>query len=163
MDLDSKAQQVAAVLAQAEEQLVLAESCTAGVVAATLAQVPGASRWLAGSMVVYQEATKSAWLGVDRETLEQVTAVSAPVAHQMVSGALQQTPHATLAAAVTGHLGPNAPAELDGVVFIATCRRGSSPAIHAAQLTKTKRLGRQREAAVLTLERVMDAIARDAH
>ncbi|MEM6469259.1 MAG: CinA family protein [Planctomycetota bacterium] len=146
MDLDSAATEVAKILVEREVRLVLAESCTGGLAAATLAQIPGASSWLAGSMVVYQEASKSCWLGVDRETLSEHTAASAPVAHQMAMGALQQTPHADLALAVTGHLGPNAPADLDGCIFLAICKRDERPSIHQVQLTKSNRMARQREA-----------------
>ncbi|MEO1618050.1 MAG: nicotinamide-nucleotide amidohydrolase family protein [Planctomycetota bacterium] len=159
MDFESLAAEVAETLAGAGETgsgqtLVLAESCTAGLIAATLSKTPGASAWLAGALVVYQEASKSAWLGVDAETIEEQTAVSAPVAHQMVTGALQQTPHASLAAAVTGHLGPNAPEGFDGKLFIAVCRRGGRPRIWEHQLEKTKRVARQREAATLVLQAI---------
>ena len=159
MDLETLASQLVAVLKDQELRLVLAESCTGGLVASTLTTVPGVSSWLAGSMVVYQEASKQKWLGVDQETLEQQTAVSAPVAHQMVSGALSMTPHAEIAASVTGHLGPEAPDGFDGVVFVAIARRGGSVRTWGQQLSKTKRVARQREAAMLVIDSLLQELS----
>ena len=160
MDLESASQAVAEQLGNRDQRLVLAESCTAGLVAASLAAVPGISAYLAGSLVVYQEASKMKWLGVDEETLAEHSAVSAPVAHQMVTGALQTTPHADLAAAVTGHLGPNAPEGFDGLFFVAICRRGGQPKIFQEQLKKTKRIARQREAANAVLGHLLETLSR---
>ncbi|WP_145276596.1 nicotinamide-nucleotide amidohydrolase family protein [Planctomycetes bacterium SV_7m_r] len=160
MDLDTASQSVAEQLRDRDQRLVLAESCTAGLIASSLAAVPGISAYLAGSMVVYQEASKMKWLGVDEETLAQHTAVSAPVAHQMVTGALHATPHADLAAAVTGHLGPDAPEGFDGLIFVAICRRGGQPKIYQEQLKKTKRVARQREAATTVLAHLLQALSR---
>ena len=158
MDLDTQAQQLVERLAAKRQTLVLAESCTGGLVASTLATVPGVSAWLAGSLVVYQEASKMRWLGVAEDVLAEHTAVSAPVAHQMVSGALQMTPHADIAASVTGHLGPNAPQGFDGVVFIGVMRRGMAPKIEGVELSSKKRVGRQREAAGAVIEALARAL-----
>jgi nicotinamide-nucleotide amidase len=159
-DLDDLAVKLVAELASADLRLVLAESCTGGLVAATLAKVPGVSSWLAGSMVAYQEASKVCWLGVASETLEQFTAVSAPVAHQMVAGVLQATPHADLAAAVTGHLGPEAPEGFDALVYIGTGSRGRPPRVREVRLQSAKRVGRQREAAAATIEALRGELSR---
>ncbi len=97
--------------------IVFAESCTAGMIAATLGRIPGISEWLAGSAVVYQLATKTEWLGVDSSLLNDPGPVSKIVSEQMATGVLSKTPHATIAASVTGHLGPNAPSDLDGVAW----------------------------------------------
>jgi PncC family amidohydrolase len=161
MDLESETPGLVELLAEKQQTLVLAESCTGGLVAATLATVPGVSAWLAGSMVVYQEATKMRWLGVAEETLAKFGAVSAPVAHQMVAGALKTTPHADIAAAITGHLGPNAPQGFDGVIFLGVGRRDQSPRTWQIDLKAKKRIGRQREAAlevIGTLKRVLGTI-----
>lgn len=117
--LDRLASEVSQVLQRTGRQLVLAESCTAGLVAATLGQIPGISRHLCGSAVVYQEATKTGWLNVSADLLARQGAVSPEVAAAMARGVLAITPHADLAAAITGHLGPDAPEELDGVIEIA--------------------------------------------
>ena len=152
MDLQTAAEQLAEQLTERGEQLVLAESCTGGLIASTLATIPGISKHLAGSMVVYQEASKIAWLGVDSETLQKHTAVSAQVAHQMAVGIMKATPHADVAASITGHLGPGAPAGQDGKVFIGVAHRGRSPKTWAIQLESTKRVARQREAAMTLIK-----------
>jgi nicotinamide mononucleotide (NMN) deamidase PncC len=59
--LDALANALFQVLELSGDGLVLAESCTAGLIAATLARVPGMSRRLAGSFVVYQIDSKVRW------------------------------------------------------------------------------------------------------
>ncbi len=109
-------------------QLVCAESCTAGLVAVTLGKWPGISGWLCGSFVVYQTDIKHHWLGIDESLLNDpnIGPVSKEVTRQLTCKALEKTPPATWCVAVTGHLGPGAPAELDGVVFIALAQRKRS-------------------------------------
>jgi len=144
------AMQLAELLEATQTRIVFAESCTAGLVSATLAAVPGISHWLCGSAVVYREATKVAWLGVEEETLRHHSAVSAEVTAELAIGVLGRTQEATLAVAVTGHLGPNAPTRQDGVIFIAVCRRGDSSedvVSKRLQLSSSDRIGRQHEAA----------------
>lgn len=159
MNLDEVARELVEQLQANETTLVLAESCTGGLVSATLTRVPGVSAWFAGSMVVYQEVTKMRWLGVAEDTLQQFTAVSAPVAHQMAKGVLQATPDAQIAASVTGHLGPDAPEGFDGVVFIGLARRGAPVKTWQIDLTAKKRVGRQQEAALAVLQTLSAALA----
>src|SRR5690606_18272372 len=156
--LESLAAKLAARLSETQLQLVLAESCTAGLVSAVLGGVPGISKHLCGSAVVYQEATKTAWLGVTTQLLAERGAVSAETAAAMTSGALEKTPHANLAAAVTGHLGPDAPPELDGIVYIAIQRRASPASVRLHRLTASDRRERQQEAAGLVLDGILAAI-----
>ena len=145
------------------DRVVLAESCTAGLVAALLGQVPGISHWLCGSAVTYRESTKVAWLGVSRQTLEQQTAESLATTSEMAIGILQKTEEATCAAAVTGHLGPNAPPEIDGTVFITVVKRiGSSIEITRSttcQLKAITRVGRQHEAAKAVLDLLLSDLS----
>lgn len=163
MDLSQSTQGVLELLAAQRVHLVLAESCTGGLAAALLAGVPGASDWFCGSAVTYREATKEAWLGVSADTVAGQTAVSEQVTREMVIGSLVKTPEAQLAAAITGHLGPAAPAELDGVVFIATLWRdspaGESCRVLRYQLTQQWREQRQQEAATLLLGRLVEVLA----
>ena len=104
-------------LDRTENIIVFAESCTAGLISGTLGRVPGVSKCLAGSAVVYQLATKSAWLEVAADVLRDPGPVSQVVSEQMAVGVMNNTPHATMAASVTGHLGPGAPAEQDGTAW----------------------------------------------
>lgn len=110
---------ILALLRERREQLVLAESCTAGLIAATLGQVPGMSQHFCGSLVVYQIASKLSWLGLPSGAVTEANVVSRETAERMSAGALLQTPQATLAMAITGHFGPGAPSDLDGVAWLA--------------------------------------------
>ena len=162
--LSEAAQKLAALIAEHKLHIVFAESCTAGLVSATLAQVPGVSAWHCGSAVTYREETKTAWLGISPETIAEHNVVSEEVARQMATGVLRMTPEATISASITGHLGPNAPPELDGVAHIAVGQRGSDAisVVYAAkvQLTATERLPRQHEAALCVLQKASETIAK---
>jgi nicotinamide-nucleotide amidase len=133
-NLDRLTNQIFNTMENADEILVLAESCTAGLIAATLARVPGMSRRLAGSFVVYQIDSKVAWLGVPLDTIQQHGVVSQEIAMSMATRALNITPHATIAMSITGHLGPDAPAELDGVAWLAIMPRSGKPITIRLQL-----------------------------
>jgi nicotinamide-nucleotide amidase len=114
---DQLSEALADLLQKSKHQIVFAESCTAGLISASLARIPGASNVLAGSAVVYQLPTKCAWLNVEEQSLEEFGAVSEQVSQEMAMGAILRTPQATIAASVTGHLGPDAPPELDGMAW----------------------------------------------
>ena len=82
-----------------------AESCTAGLVASTIASVPGASDVLRGGAVTYVDEIKNRVLGVSSETLERYTAVSSPCAREMAEGA-RALFQVSAAVSVTGYAGP---------------------------------------------------------
>ncbi|MFN8763702.1 MAG: CinA family protein [Pirellulaceae bacterium] len=127
LTLSSKtARQVVERLAGQDIRCVLAESCTCGLIAARLGGVPGVSQWLVGSLVSYRLDAKQRWLGVPSKWLEPSGpgAVSQPVAEAMAEGALRCAPEAQVSLAITGHLGPGAPLQEDGMVWIAVARRG---------------------------------------
>ncbi len=122
---DSLAADLQQLLKASGHRIAFAESCTAGLIAATLGRIPGISEWLAGSAVVYQVETKAAWLKVERDILKDPGPVSKVVSQQMATGVLGITEHATVAASVTGHLGPEAPPEQDGTAWSSiVLRRG---------------------------------------
>lgn len=104
--------------------LITAESCTAGRVAATLADAPNASDVVHGGFIVYTEACKQA-LGVPAALLKKHGAVSEDVARAMAAAALERSP-ADIAVAVTGVVGPTTDDNGDpvGLIFIAASRRG---------------------------------------
>lgn len=82
-----------------------AESCTAGLVASTIASVPGASDVLRGGAITYVDEIKNRLLGVSSETLERYTAVSSPCACEMAEGA-RSLFEVSAAVSVTGYAGP---------------------------------------------------------
>lgn len=83
-----------------------AESCTAGLLAATLASVPGASFWFKGGVVAYSEELKNRWLGVPLDEIANKGVVSADVAQAMALGALKAS-GAHVALSSTGYAGPS--------------------------------------------------------
>lgn len=133
-------------------------------VAAELGQIPGISSCFCGSMVVYQTESKIAWLDLDAKMLSDpsIGPVSAWASQNLASRMLAMTPHATIAAAITGHFGPGAPAELDGMIFFAAASRGQTNGIsHEIRLRQpapngpndiAARRARQSEATNLFLE-----------
>jgi nicotinamide-nucleotide amidase len=147
--LNELVQGIIELLARRQERLVLAESCTAGLAASKLGQFPGISQHWCGSFVTYRDLAKVEWLGVSPELIDRFTSVSAQVTRQMVLQALSKTPEANWAAAITGHLGPEAPAELDGQVYIAVGHRQLLPQlipVHSFRLEAVSRLERQEQA-----------------
>jgi len=165
-NLTDAADRLIALLRQHNLKIVFAESCTAGLVAATLGQIPGISEWLCGSAVVYREATKLAWLDVSPDDLAdpEITAVSPKVAESMALGVLKKTPEAQLSASITGYLGPDAAPEMDGVAFITVALRDSDGVPTIAGTKKADlsaspdRIGRQADAAAAVLIAVAEAI-----
>ncbi len=116
----SKVLEVIRLLRESNRRIVLAESCTGGLAAAWFTSVPGASDVFCGSMVVYRNDTKSQWLGLDPQMLvdEKIGPVSPQASEQLAREVLSRTPEAHLAIGITGHLGPNAPSELNRKVFL---------------------------------------------
>ncbi len=95
--------QVAALLAG--RRIATAESCTAGLVAARLTDIPGSSAYVAGGVVAYANEAKTGMLDVDSALIEANGAVSEPVAEAMAEGALRRF-GADTAVATTGIAGP---------------------------------------------------------
>ena len=87
-------------------KIATAESCTGGLIAATLAAVPGASAVLERGFVTYSNEAKSELLGVPEPLIIAHGAVSREVAIAMALGALAHSP-ADIAVAVTGVAGPD--------------------------------------------------------
>jgi nicotinamide-nucleotide amidase len=103
--------------------LATAESCTGGLIASLLTDMPGRSHVFDRGFVVYTEAAKSQLLGVAPEVLARWSAVSEPVARAMAEGALARS-EAEIALAVTGWAeGGSDPARPAGLVWFASARR----------------------------------------
>ncbi len=153
--IQEMARRLATRLQTRQERIVFAESCTAGLVAGGLASVPGASEFLCGSLVVYRPECKEAWLDIPADLIQQFTTVSPQMSDCMARNAMQKTPSADWAVAITGHLGPDAPAAQDGWIYVATAdRQDGQPHVRlnrARHLTADRRRPRQFEAAAYTL------------
>ncbi len=107
--------------------LATAESCTGGMVAAALTDIPGSSSVVERGFVTYSDAAKAECLGVPATLIEAHGAVSEAVARAMAAGALGHS-RADLAVAVTGIAGPGGGSEdkPEGLVHVACARRGSA-------------------------------------
>jgi nicotinamide-nucleotide amidase len=117
-----------AELGARQATLALAESCTGGMVAELLTDVPGSSRVVLGGVVAYSNAAKVTLLGVDPALLATHGAVSEPVARAMAEGARARF-GSTLSAAVTGIAGPDggtAEKPVGLVHFAVASERGTS-------------------------------------
>lgn len=96
---------VAGMLMEAGKTIALAESCTAGLIASRLAEIPGISASLLECVVAYSNEAKIRRLGVDPELLQTYGAVSPEVAAAMADG-VRKTAGADLGLSVTGIAGP---------------------------------------------------------
>lgn len=88
-----------------KQMIVTAESCTGGLIAGALTDVPGSSEAVHGGFVTYANEAKEQMIGVPAELIEAHGAVSEQVARAMAEGALKATGVA-IAVAVTGIAGP---------------------------------------------------------
>ncbi|MET0963602.1 MAG: CinA family protein [Noviherbaspirillum sp.] len=103
--MNSQLQSMLRYLQENKLKLVTAESCTAGMIASTLADEPGSGSWLDCAFVTYSEEAKVRCLGVNPETIERYNLTSEEVAREMAEGALKAT-CANVALADTGVAGP---------------------------------------------------------
>jgi nicotinamide-nucleotide amidase len=107
--------------------LATAESCTGGLIAATLTAIAGSSDVVERGFVTYSNAAKMELLGVTEQSLAMAGAVSEEVARAMADGALARS-RADIALSVTGIAGPGGATEAKpvGLVFIGAARRGGT-------------------------------------
>ena len=140
-------------------RLAVAESCTGGLVAAALTEVPGSSDVLEAGFVTYSNESKIALLGVSEDVVETFGAVSIAVAWGMAQGALKRCA-ADTAVAVTGIAGPGGGSDKKpvGTVIFARARRDADPKEIVADTKHFGDLGRggvRLQAALCALELLM--------
>lgn len=116
----SLGKQIIDILTERNETIVTAESCTGGMIAAALTDIPGASAALYGGYVTYANAAKSKMIQVQPRLIRDYGAVSNQVARAMADGA-RNTAHVDYAVAVTGIAGPDGGSEKKpvGLVYVA--------------------------------------------
>jgi nicotinamide-nucleotide amidase len=123
-----------ALLALCEEKkltLAVAESCTGGLLAATLTEIPGSSAVVDRGFVTYTNEAKQTMLGVPPMTLESYGAVSRETAEAMLKGALRHAP-VNIAVSITGIAGPRGakPGKPIGLVHFAAGSRSGRLIAH---------------------------------
>lgn len=146
-------EQIIARLRQRGFWVTTAESCTGGLLAAALVDVPGCSEVLGEGYITYSNDAKRKLLGVEKEALERFGAVSSQVAEQMAQGAARAA-GAQVAVAVTGIAGPGGgTAEKPvGLVYIGTFVEGS------IQVTEHHFKGSRREIRMQTVSAALQQL-----
>ena len=134
-ELVDLARRVVEANAAAGRRIAVAESCTGGLVAAALTEVPGSSDVFERGFVTYSNESKIELLGVRDDILDAFGAVSMAAAWAMAVGALQRA-GTDVAVAVTGIAGPGGGSEQKpvGTVFFSRALRGVDPRDCAAEL-----------------------------
>lgn len=136
-------------------KIVLAESCTGGLVAAALTEVPGSSAVLDRGFVTYSNEAKMESLGVPLDIIETFGAVSIACAWAMAKGGLERS-QADIAVAISGVAGPGGGTDFKpvGTVVFARVIRGQEgePAGELKRFEPTSRADIRREATICALE-----------
>lgn len=124
-DIEELARKVVEQNAALGRKVVLAESCTGGLVAGALTEIPGSSAVLDRGFVTYSNEAKMDALGVSSEIIETFGAVSIACVWAMAKGALDRS-DADVAVAISGIAGPDGGTELKpvGTVVFAKALRG---------------------------------------
>ena len=114
------ARQIIDLLTGTNKTIVTAESCTGGLIAAALTDIPGSSKAFFGGYVTYANEAKSRMIHVQARLIRDYGAVSNQVARAMADGA-RNTAHADYAVSVTGIAGPDGGSEKKpvGLVYVA--------------------------------------------
>jgi nicotinamide-nucleotide amidase len=128
------AERVVAENIAAGRKVVLAESCTGGLVAGAITEIAGSSRVLDSSFVTYSNEAKQALLGVPEDIIETFGAVSVACAWAMAEGALRRS-EADIAVAISGIAGPDGGSAKKpvGMVVFARAVRGEEGTVDAEE------------------------------
>ncbi len=129
--VQDRADRVLELACDQELMLATAESCTGGLLAALLTDVPGRSHAFERGFVVYTNEAKAQMLDIDLDAIETRGAVSKETAISMAHGALRRS-EAHLAVSITGFAGPGKPDEEEGLVHLA-CTRRDGPTVHRCE------------------------------
>lgn len=140
-------------------RIAIAESCTGGIVAAAITEIPGSSDVLDAAIVSYSNDAKLGLLKVSSDVIETFGAVSIAVAWSMAQGALDVS-GADVAVAITGIAGPGGGSEKKpvGTVVFARAEKGGNPADVVADRRAFGDLGRagiRLQAALCALDLLM--------
>jgi nicotinamide-nucleotide amidase len=106
-------------------RLAIAESCTAGLLAARVTDRPGSSEYFAGGVVAYSNDAKTELLGVPAALIEERGAVSEEVAEAMADGAMERF-SADAAIGLTGIAGPDGGTEEKPVGLVCFCVKSAT-------------------------------------
>ena len=153
------AREVVAQNRAAGRRVAVAESCTGGLVAAALTEIPGSSDVIEAGFVTYSNESKEKLLRVSMDVIETFGSVSVAVAWAMARGALEAS-GADVAVALTGIAGPGGGSDRKpvGTVVFARAERDADPAKIVADqklFENEGRAGVRLQAALCALELLM--------
>ena len=138
----------------AGRKIAVAESCTGGLVAAAITEIPGSSAVLEQGFVTYSNDAKHKSLGVSYDILDAFGAVSVACVYAMAQGALDRS-GADVAVAISGIAGPDGgtPSKPVGTVVFARAVRGSDrPEAESKLFEEQDRAGVRLQATLCALE-----------
>lgn len=138
----------------AGRKVVLAESCTGGLVAAAITEIPGSSAVLDRSFVTYSNEAKQGDLGVAADIIDAFGAVSVACVYAMARGALERS-GADIAVAISGIAGPDGGSDVKpvGTVVFARLEKGQEqPEAEERLFEDTGRSGVRAQATLCALE-----------
>ena len=152
-------EQVAELLRD-DHRIGLAESCTAGLLAARLTEPPGASQYLAGGVVAYSNDAKMELLRVPEEMITEHGAVSPEVAEAMADGALARF-NADLGVGITGIAGPEGGTEEKPVGYVCICVKAQDGSRIARDIVLPGDRGEIRDRAATVAMHLLRRLLRD--
>ncbi|GAA5058380.1 CinA family protein [Erythrobacter westpacificensis] len=153
-DIVALARRVVEENTAAGRKVALAESCTGGLVAAAITEIPGSSAVLDRSFVTYSNEAKQGELGVASDIIEAFGAVSVACVYAMARGALERS-DADVAVAISGIAGPGGGSDTKpvGTVVFARLEKGQDePEAEDRLFRNTGRSGVRRQATLCALE-----------
>lgn len=134
--------------------VAVAESCTGGLVAAAITEIPGSSKVLDRGFVTYSNDAKNGSLGVANDILDAFGAVSVACVYAMAQGALERS-KADVAVAISGIAGPDggsAQKPVGTVVFARAVRGSDRPEAESKLFNEQDRSGVRLQATLCALE-----------
>lgn len=138
----------------AGRKIAVAESCTGGLVAAAITEIPGSSAVLDRGFVTYSNEAKEGLLGVADDILDAFGAVSIACVYAMAKGALERS-KADVAVAISGIAGPDGGTEqkpVGTVVFARAVRGSDAPEAESKLFAGEDRAGVRLQATLCALE-----------
>lgn len=156
-DVLARADRVLELAKARKLRLAAAESCTGGLLAALLTDVPGCSHLFDRGFVTYSEEAKCDMLGVDRERLARFGAVSREIARDMAQGALNHS-DADVAVSITGYAGATPDGGEEGLVHFACGLRGGPVVDREEHFGSLGRAGVRKAALEAALEMMEEAL-----
>jgi nicotinamide-nucleotide amidase len=130
-NVQDRADKVLEIACDKELMLATAESCTGGLLAALLTDVPGCSHAFERGFVVYTNEAKAQMLDIELARIEELGAVSKEISIDMAHGALRRS-EADVTLSITGFAGPGKAGEEEGMVHFA-CARRNGPTEHRCE------------------------------